>query len=363
MNITELNEIRENFTKELELARSGKKTSLPFIENQLPSQPLVGDDKEFEVLVIGGSIFIKAICIKERGQIIITGKQTGEKPRFDTEADLMAFAEKYIDPDIDHVALNFAYPLQPAFSGHKLDGVLIKGTKENKFEGLQGKAVGECIEKHLFDRRKQKVTVSVANDTVCTLLSGISDAYSPEYLACGIVGTGVNFAFFTDTTHAINLESANFDKFTQSEYGKRIDEASQEPGAALFEKETSGGYLYQHFNLFAKDHGIGIELPASRELDEYAQKCELGANAEGRLCEFASGLLDRSAALIATQVAGITAYKKTDMSFIMAGSMFWKGWSYKENVTRYVKRMIPEYDVTFISVNTCEIYGAAKLVA
>lgn len=362
MDITELKTIQENFTKELHLANSGTKTSLPFILHQLPEKPLVQDGEEFFVLVIGGSIYQSAVCRKEKGQTIIIKKESGTNPPFKSNIDFLEFCETHIPQNTRYVSLNFAYPMAPVFrNGNILDGRLTGGSKEYTFDGLVGKVVGEEVEKNILEKRNQKVIVSVANDTVCELLSGLSNVNKPEYLACGIVGTGINFAFFLNKTLAVNLEAANFDKFTLSEYAKKIDETSVAPGTALFEKETSGAYLYQHFNLFTKEKGIDLTIETTKDLDEYSKKCDIGE--DGETCKFASELLDRSAALIAAQVAGITMYRDTDMNFIMAGSLFWKAINYKDTVQRYVKKLIPQHTVTFILVESCEIYGAAKLIA
>jgi hexokinase len=362
MNLDELKKIRENLTRELELNLQGEKTSFPFIINTIPDKPIVKDGDEFFILAIGGSVFIKARCTKENGQIFIKRKDSGDKPAFDNIAEFFAFINEHVPEDVKYLAINFAYPLDPVFrNGEILDGTLMFGTKENSFTGLVGKKVGETIEEHLLEKRNQTLKVSVANDTICTLLSGMSNINNPDFLACGIVGTGINFAFFTDKTHPVNLEGANFDKFTQSKYGKMIDEVSQKPGGALFEKETSGGYLFEHFNLYCKEHNLDHHLASSKELDNFAQKCDIGEH--GEACKFASELLDRSAALVACQVAGIMALKKSDMNFIMTGSLFWKAFHYKETVTKYVKQLVPEYNVKFIFVDNCEIYGAAKLLA
>jgi hexokinase len=362
MDITELKTIQQNFTKELELSGRGTKTSLPFIIHQLPEQPLIQEGESFFVLVIGGSVYQSALCRKERGQTIITKKKAGTNPPFKSGADFLDFCEQHIPKDISTIALNFAYPMAPIFRNNNLlDGRLTGGSKEYTFDGLVGKVVGEEVEKYIKEKQGRDVRVAVANDTICELLSGLSSVNKPEYLACGIAGTGINFAFFTDAVHAVNLESANFDKFQISKYGKMIDETSVEPGTALFEKEVSGAYLHQHFNLFTKELGIDSTIESTKNLDEFVQKCDIGE--DGEACKFAYDLVDRSAALVAAQVAGITAYKNTDMNFIMAGSLFWKGFGFRDKVQQYVKQLLPEHSVTFLLIESCEIYGAAKLIA
>lgn len=356
MKIDELQQITNNFIEEIELAKEGRTSSLPFIVHTLPSQPLIQDGETFQTLIIGGSVYQSAVCKYEGTALKIISRTNGLKPMFNSKQDLMTFIEEMLQPDIRVLAINFAYPLAPYFVNNKLDGRLIQEMKENKFEGLIGEAIGETTEEYIKEKSGRDIVVTVANDTICTLLSGLHQM-SWEEAACGIVGTGMNFAFFLDDGQPVNLESANFDKFPVSKYGELVDKQSSHPGKGLFEKEISGGYLYQHFNLYEQDHGENTHIASTSELDMFAKTC----NGSGS-CEFATELLDRSAAYVAAQIAAITKFKKRDMTFLMAGSLFWKGFNYKETVTKYVKELVPAYNVNFTAVESCEIYGAAKLV-
>lgn len=47
----------------------------------------------------------------------------------------------------------------------------------------------------------------------------------------------------------------------------------------------------------------------------------------------------------------------------MQGSLFWRGYMYKENVEKLVEQMCPEYKATYVNVFHSDLYGAAKLVA
>ena len=178
------------------------------------------------------------------------------------------FIEKALRPDITYLALNFAYPMSPVSRDGYLDGNLIMGTKEHSFEGLVGKNIGETIEKYIFDTLKRKIHVAIANDTVCLLLSGLTQ-YRWNGLVGGIVGTGLNFAIFLDEATIVNLEAANFDKFEQSPEGKLIDQASARPNSALFEKETSGGYG-EYPGYYIKGIAYGTTPPAESAPSETA---------------------------------------------------------------------------------------------
>ena len=79
----------------------------------------------------------------------------------------------------------------------------------------------------------------------------------------------------------------------------------------------------------------------------------------------AATILERSAALIATQIAAIYDFKKQKkLTFVMEGSIFWKGWQYKKNVNALLRKMgIPRTSIRFVEVKESSLVGAAKLIA
>ena len=357
MEIAQFKSIKQNFVRELKAANAGKKTSLPFIVHKLSSAPIVEDGEDFEALVIGGSIFKRAICKKTIDKISIIKKERELPLTFKTEKEFLEFIDGELSKDVNILSLNFAYPIKPVFENGKLDGILLAVTKEGGFDGLVGKKVGKEIEGYIFRKRKKKISVSIANDTICLLLSGLT-RYRWSELAAGIVGTGLNLAIFLDKEGLVNLESASFDKFPQSKEGKIIDQQSVKPGRALFEKETAGAYLYKHFSLIVKSKKINFSaIRSTEELDSLSRK-----NIP-QVSRIAQNLIKRSAQLVACQIAGITELKKHSMVFNMEGSLFWKGNNYRETVEETVRLLVPEYNVKFVEIENSAILGAAKLVA
>ena len=393
MNIAQLKRIKQNFVQELQAANAGKKTSLPFIVHKLSSAPIVRDGEVFEALIIGGTILKRALCKKVKDQISILEKERELPLEFKTENDFLKFIERELAKDVNVLALNFAYPLKPVFENGRLDGVLLAVTKEGGFHGLVGKKVGEEIERYIFKKRNKKIRVCVANDTICLLMSGITK-YKWDDLAAGIVGTGFNIAFFLGRQKAVNLESANFDKFPQTKEGRIVDQNSAKPGRSLFEKETAGAYLYRHFNLIIKERGISHpQISSTEELNtlchpEFISGSSFFRDAEtasdgtsnvpvafdcdavkqvqhdrGKVSQIAKDLIKRSAQLVACQIAGITEFMGRNMVFNMEGSLFWKGNGYRETVEKTVKQLVPKYNVRFVEIENSAILGAAKLVA
>lgn len=357
MELAVLKKVTSAFVKELRAAASGKKTSLSFIKHRLALNPSVKENEPFQVIRIGGSIYQKARLVRVKGAFRILSREQKKLPVFTSKKIFLSFIENVLDPGVSTVALNFAYPMKPVTRKGLLDGILLRGTKEHTFSGLMEKSIGETIEKYIADKRGVKIRVSVANDTVCLLLSGLTK-FPWNTLVAGVIGTGINFATFLNKHSLVNLESAQFDKLAQTKEGKIIDKGSAKPGFARFEKETAGGYLYQHFNLKVKELGIKQKLvDTTKTLDALAH------GDSPIISTISREILERSAALIACQVAGLTLFHKRDMTFIIEGSLFWRGWHYKDNVAYFSRLLAPNYQVSFVFIDNSGILGAAKLVA
>lgn len=354
MNIKLLKVIHSNFINELKQSKDGKKTSISFIAQDLTPRSLVKNNEIFQVVIIGGSVFKKAF-VKENGKNIDILKLDSKKqPIFRTKKDLLRFLEKELDSQANVLALNFAYPMTPVFENGRLDGVLISGSKENTFKGLGNKKVGKETEDYMKTKGRN-IKVIIANDTICLLLSGLTKIKYND-LAAGIVGTGLNFAFFIGKNMAVNLEAANFDKFPKSKEVLKIDKVSAGPGTAFFEKETAGAYLYKHFNLIIKEKKLKFNpISNTKQLNDISRKNIW------EISEIARNLIKKSARLTACAVAGIADFKGEDMTFVMEGSLFWKGNNYKKTVEKTIKKLTPR-KVTFIEIPNSGIIGAAELV-
>ena len=356
MEISRLIEVSDNFCKEIKAGMDKKPTSLPFIVHKLAAKALVEDKELFQVLKIGGSILQNALVFQEKDKIIIQSLEEEHLPLFTTGKAFLALVKAHLRKNIKVLAINFAYPMAPVFTKGRLDGRLISGSKEHTFIGLVGKQVGAEVEKFIKKKFKKRIKVSVANDTICLALSGLT-RFSDEEICGGVVGTGINFAFFLGKHRLVNLESAQFDKFTPKPETKEIDRFSVEPGTAIFEKETVGGYLFKHYNLIVKRTGKKVKPVVSTHALDKVARGEM--NGEMKL---AQKLLREAAQMVACQIAGIVKFKKRDMTFIMEGSLFWVGFKFKETVEKTVRQLVSNYQVSFKEIRDCGIVGAAKLV-
>lgn len=350
--IMDFQTITKNFTDELNKSAAGKATSLLFTVNELPHHPLVRTGEPFQVIKIGGSILQNAMVRNVKKQILIDSFEEERLPIFTTKKAFLAFVKSHLRKNTKFLAINFAYPVKPILANGLLDGILLTGTKEHTFTGLIGQKIGKSIEDFIKGKFNRNIKVALANDTVCLLLSGLVDT-SPHNLAGGVVGTGLNFAYFIDNKQLVNLESHNFNKFELSPEAKIIDKLSKNSGRSLFEKEVAGNWLHMHYNLRRKNQYESIE--STHELDKIARGKKAGDK------QLAQNLFERAAQLVACQIAGITNYKKINMNFVMEGSLFWVGWHYRQMVESYLKKLT-NYRITFTEIKDCGIIGAAKLV-
>lgn len=351
MELKELKQIAANFTKELRLSAKGEKTSLAFVVHEIALSPTIGEGEMFQVLKIGGSIGQNALVVKQGKEIQVKALEEERLPVFSTGKAFLTFVKSHLRKKVNYLAINFAHELKPVFENNRLDGILTRPSKEHAFVGLVGKQLGAAVENFILKKFHKLINVSVANDTICLTLSGLTKG-AAESISGGVVGTGLNFAFFLNDQRLVNLESACFNKFVLSPEGKEIDKLSLQPGEAIFEKEVSGGYLFQHYNLKTDQ-----KLTATHELDKVARGEIMGDK------KLARELFKRAGQLVACQIAGIANFKKRPMLFIMEGSLFWVGYNFRKTVAETVKLLAPEYPVSFKAIKDCGIIGAAKLWA
>lgn len=115
MKLSILENISKSFTDELTRAEAGEQTSLAYIKNSIPERSIVEGYDQFQVFVIGGTVFRSAMCRRMGEEIMMENVQVHSPDRFNTREDFLSFFVEKIHPDVSVVAINFAYPLAPIF--------------------------------------------------------------------------------------------------------------------------------------------------------------------------------------------------------------------------------------------------------
>ena len=355
----ELRAIKNRFTEELIKASKGIRTSFPFIKNELPK--VKSKQAIFQVISVGGSYIKSAIVTKTNGKIVLSDYQKKPLPLLVDKATFLKVVSENV-ADMPLVALNFAYALSPLIRDGKLDGRLVYPSKDHLMTGLMGQLVGEELEKYFQTTQNRKIAFVVANDTVCLLLAGLEIAPYPELVA-GVVGTGMNFAFFLNERLVVNLESSHFDKFTRTETAKNLDSDTRYDYLQPLEKEVAGAYLHRHYNQLIKKH-FPLEKPVltTGELNEVAKS-------PSKTSYLAKILIERSASLVAMQAAAISEFKTgqnpglKSLTFVVEGSLFWEGDHYIDIVNNYFSEFGVSKDfIKFVNIPHSNLLGAAHLV-
>lgn len=341
-----LRQLSENFCKELHVAFEGEKSSLAFLKHSLPAKPYINaSNKKFQVMSIGGSnletSIIDASAPDTLAEIVSINISQMNKA-----ADLIDTISPHVHDDIEWLFVNFAYPLKPINRQNKLDGELVKPTKEHAFHGLIGELVGEFIEVELSKIKNRPIQVVIFNDVVGLALSALSrPEASANHLISMVLGTGNNTGLFIDESTVVNIESGNFNGFMPTRSQLAIQNSSNVSGQ-FFEQAVAGKYLYQHANYYAHKSNLNIDFKETIEVNQMAE-----ANLPARyICRH---VMFRSAALIAAMLTGIWLYKnKQPLLCPVEGSIFWKSYQYSSSVNYWLQHLgVPENGITFTRID------------
>jgi len=362
------------FQHELIAALHNQTSSLPTILNPVHKMlPTSG----FGVAVsVGGTNgYVSAFRISKKGEIKFLNRKIFFLPSQTTKDSLFhlitqnIFAVSAGRKNNFPIGIGFAYPLKPLLHDRYIDGELLFMSKGRNITGLVGKKVGQEYHKFLIKEYKIDTTVVVANDAICLLLGGDGIEVS------GIIGTGLNFAYWEKRTNiaplklgelhnfvqgdiAINIEAKNFDKIAGTKLREIVDRESDDRGYSLAEKEAAGAYLYRIFNA-GKEKIVGGDFPnlsSTDQLNDIITNAFPHSTAKARL--FAERIFHRSAQIVAIELCGIlTKIGKTEgiVPIVMEGGIFWKAKNYPTLVNLYVNMILPKVIPSF-----ARLFGSSR---
>ncbi len=371
-----LQKLAQQFSTEIKQGLRGKKSSLPCIQHTI-NAPQMLDNAGYS-LVVGGSNGASAAWQMKQGKIILHDIKHFRVPRYISNQFLQSMIEQCVDKKHGNIGLNFAYGLNPIMRNGVLDGILSGNSKEARFnKQFIGKKVGVILERLFKKNGNKNGAIAVANDTICLLLAAYSFKRTAKDrpVLVGIVGTGVNFAFLssqqqiktiiqqkgkTDTIGgyaAVNIESGHFTAIPQTSWDIKIDRGSSKPGGFLAEKQIAGAYLHHVYNAVAQ-HYDAPTLNEAADIDWVAQD----ASHQGYM--LANSILERSAQLTAMEIVGIVRFFSIDsgeIPILMEGSLFWKGYRYKQRVQKWLNILLPNVTVKFKKLSNSSLIGGAML--
>ncbi len=349
--ISQLTEFRNNFIEEVEQAAVGVTNSLVFKKNWLHPFPITNPSKA-QVLSISGANIFSARCGDKLSQNLTDIKHT-DLPMLSNSKMFLDLILEVTDGDVETLAIALAFPLEQTIRGKKMDGKLIKPTKEHLLVDLIGKEVGKEIENYFLEKLNRRLDVVVCNNSVALGFVGLALNKSGGYkqTAVGIIGSGLNFGFYEGPDLFVNLEAGNFDKFEQTHSGEVIDALSQNFNQQLFEKETSAAYLYKHFNVVLREEGFSGHVNSTKELSQILEN----GDKDSREYKVACKIFERSASLVATQISGLHQVMinhhnlkfEDPIQLVVEGELFWSGYKFEEMIADYLDRIYGDVDEDF----------------
>jgi hexokinase len=195
-----------------------------------------------------------------------TSGQVAASAFFDQIAEVTAPLIEQASGSIEGIGFCFSYPMEITKDA---DGILLAFSKEVDAPDVIGKAIGSGLRDALA-RKKVRVPgrVVLLNDTVATLLSGLSEIPSHGGLRRGpdlygvpggpmvgfILGTGFNTAYpersipkigfkSAENPQIVVCESGNFAHRYMGSLDKEYDATTKNPGGYTLEKVSAGAYL------------------------------------------------------------------------------------------------------------------------
>ena len=375
------------FQHDLIAALHNQHSSLPCILNPIHKiHPTPG----FGVAVaVGGTNgYVSAFRISQKGVIRFLNRKMFSLPEQTTREKLFHLITQNIlavgNGRKKHfpIGIGLAYPLKPLMHHKFIDGELLYMSKGRNIKSLVGEKVGKEYHKFLKKEYNIDTTITVANDAICLLLGGNGAEVA------GVVGTGLNFAYwdsrqaiaplklselinFCQSEVAINVEAKNFDQIEGTSLRKIVDRQSDDPGYSLAEKEAAGAYLYRIFNA-GKEKILGKDFPALSSTDQLnelltvsakdtpgaARRDSPGVKESRKAYLFAERIFHRSAQIVAIELCGILSKigkTKGIVPIVMEGGIFWKAKNYPALVNLYMNMILPELIPSF-----ARLFGSSR---
>jgi len=248
----DMGQLCDVFLEEMHAGLKGRDSSLAMI----PTYIEVGGE-------VGGTNFrVGAVSFDGSGRATVDNSARKAMPGIESEVSKEEFFATIVDymagvADMsERVGFCFSYPTEILPSR---DGRLIRFCKEVKAREVEGELIGEnLVAAMLRGGYGGERKVVILNDTVATLLAGVSASHGmvfDSYIGF-ILGTGSNCCYVESNRNItktggldgegeqiVNVESGAFGKAPRGAIDLLLDGSTLDPGQYTFEKMFSGAYL------------------------------------------------------------------------------------------------------------------------
>jgi len=375
------------FLEEMEKGLGGEGSSLAMLPTYIETDREVPSNEPVIVMDAGGTNFrVASVCFDESGRACIENFKVHPMPGVKEEVSKERFFEimaGYVAEVIgtsERVGFCFSYPIEMLASK---DGRLLRFSKEIKAKEVEGQMIGEnfklAMEASGHGKGKRVVLL---NDTVATLLAGLSQAGKRAFDGhIGfILGTGTNCSYVEENrnitkakdleptkSQIVNTESGGFGKASRGSIDHEFDASTMNPGVNVFEKMISGAYLGMLclrtaqkaakaglFSGVTAEKLLATERFESKDISDFMYNPK-GGNVPARTCKgggesniaalacLVDALVERAAKLTAINLSSVVlkSQKGRDAThpicIVAEGTTFYELKSLKERVESYLK--------------------------
>ena len=400
------------FTEEMHKGLAGSDSSLAMIPTYIEVGQEIPPDKRVIVLDAGGTNFrVATVHFDRSGKPVIESFVQKPMPGLDSEvgkeeffATVVEYMAGVVDAS-DSIGFCFSYPTEIL---PNRDGRLIRFCKEVKAKEVEGELIGQNLVTAIKAAgHKGNKRVAILNDTVATLLAGMSASDKRTFgsYVGFILGTGSNCCYVEsnreiiktpdldpDKEQIVNVESGSFGKAPRGAIDFQLDESTLDPGKYTFEKMFSGGYLgalclkalQQASRQGLVSGTAGEQLLAVEDLEtkdvnsflRYPQGdnplaviCAKGTEHDRAAVWYVlDGLIERAARVVAAMLSSVVL--ETDkgldpcepICITAEGTTFYELKSLKERVEGYLRSFLQDKHgrfVEFVHVEDATLIGAA----
>lgn len=408
----DMDQLCEVFHSEMRNGLAGQTSSLAMIPTYIEVGKDVPTDQPVIVLDAGGTNFrIATVRFDSSGKASVENLIQKTMPGLERETskdNFFATIAEYMDSIAnasDRIGFCFSYPTEIL---PNKDGRLVHFCKEVKAKEVEGELIGENLLAALARvGHKGNKSVVILNDTVATLLAGVSASHDMMYDSYigFILGTGSNCCYVESNQNItklsgldgfgeqiINVESGGFSKISQSIIDTQLDESTLNPGQYIFEKMFSGAYLgplclkalqesarqgllskivaekmLSTDNLQTKDVNDFLRSPCAR--NPLAEICAVGAVEDRAVVWYVlDGLIERAAKLVAALLSSVVLKtgKGTNpcepVCITAEGTTLYELKSLKPKIESYLRSFLQEQHgryVEIVNVDNATLIGAA----
>ena len=251
------------FRGQMQAGLAGPDSSLAMIPTYIEVGKEIPRNRRVIVLDAGGTNFrVASVHFDRSGKPVVDdfvqnpmpglGEEVGKEEFFATIVDYMAGV---VDVG-ESIGFCFSYPTEIL---PDRDGRLIRFCKEVKAKEVEGELIGQNLLSAIkATGHNGEKRVAILNDTVATLLAGMSASGKrtfDSYIGF-ILGTGSNCCYIETNRRItktpdldpsgeqiVNVESGSFGKAPRGVIDSLLDESTLDPGKYTFEKMFSGGYF------------------------------------------------------------------------------------------------------------------------